>query len=436
MWGLEEGGAPGRRRCFPGGAAYPERVSNRPLTRKQVFRRRRIAVFSALVVVLGAGVYLPSAAVADVPDAVAAVSTPAVPSTPAAVPDFPDFGRGAIGAVGWDAPLAAAGDQTQFPIASITKVVTALVVLDAKPLGAGEPGPDITFTDEDVDTYYDVLAQDGSLQPVSAGLVLSERQTLETMLIPSANNYAISLARWAYGSEDAYLAAARTWLDGHGLTDTVVVDPNGLSPGNVSTPANLVQLGMLALADPTVAAVVATPTATEPGVGAFENTNKLLGVDGVDGIKTGTTDEAGACLLFSTDVTVGSHTVTLVGAILGAPDHDVLDQAVLALLASVTPGFEEVTLVTQGDEFASYSTEWGEKADAVAAKTESVLTWSDTPVTAEVTAKPVEAAAKGADVGSVVFAVGSQTITVPLELDARIDAPDFWWRVAHPPWTR
>ncbi|BDZ47071.1 D-alanyl-D-alanine carboxypeptidase family protein [Naasia aerilata] len=411
-------------------------MSNRPLTRKQVFRRRRITVFSALAVVLAAGVYLPTAAAADVPDAIAAVSAPAVPTTPAAVPDFPEFGRGAIGAVGWDAPLAAAGDQGRFPIASITKVVTALVVLDAKPLAAGESGPNLTFTDEDVETYDEELAQDGSIQPVRAGLVLSERQTLETMLIPSANNYAISLARWAFGSEDAYLAAARTWLDAHGLTDTVVVDASGLDPASVSTPANLVKLGMLALAEPTIAAVVATPSATEPGIGEFDNTNKLLGVDGVDGIKTGTTDEAGACLLFSTDVTVGSHTVTLVGAILGAPDHDVLNDAVLALLRSVTPGFQEVTLVTQGDEYASYATEWGEKADAVAAKTESVLTWSDTPVTAQVSVEPVEDASRGADVGSVVFTVGTQTVTVPLELDATIDAPDFWWRVAHPPWSR
>jgi D-alanyl-D-alanine carboxypeptidase (penicillin-binding protein 5/6) len=411
-------------------------VSNRPLTRKQVFRRRRIAVFGALAVLLTAGVYVPSAAAAGLPDAVPAVSTPKVVSGPAAVPDFPKFGIGAIGASGFDGVLAASGEQKAVPIASITKVVTALVVLDAKPLPAGQPGPDITFTQDDVKTYYDVLAQDGSLEPVRAGMVLSQRQTLETMLIPSANNYAVSLARWAYGSVDGYLAAARRWLDAHHLQDTVVVDPNGLSPGDVSTPANLVELGELALADPTLAQIVAMPSATEPAIGKIDNTNKLLGRDGVDGIKTGTTDEAGACLLFSTDVKVGEHSVTLVGVVLGAPDHTVLDQGVVALLDSVRPGFREVSLAKAGQRYATYRTRWGEKADAVAAADTTALTWSDTPVSAAVTAKPVQEGAKGTAVGSVVFTVGTQKVTVPLKLNATIDAPDLWWRVTNPPWSR
>src|SRR4051812_5821396 len=284
--------------------------------RQQVFRRRRITVFSGLAVVLAGAVYVPTAATADVPDAVAAVHAPAVAAPAAVVADFPDFGRGAIGAEGFDGVLATGGDQSAVPMASITKVVTALVVLDAKPLAAGEAGPDIPFTQADVDAYHQVIAQNGSVQPVTAGMVLTEREALETMLLPSANNYAISLARWAYGSVDGYLAAARTWLGAHGLTDTSVVDPNGLSTGDTSTPADLVELGQLAIAQPALAEIVSMRSATVPGVGKFGNTNKLLGRDGIDGIKTGTTDAAGACLLFSTDVKVGTSSVTLVGAVL------------------------------------------------------------------------------------------------------------------------
>lgn len=408
----------------------------RVTSRKRIYRRRRALVFGTLAVLLAGGVYVPTAAAADVPDAPAVIAAPDVPATEAVEPDFPDFGRGAIGAIGFDGVLASSGDQGPFPIASITKVVTALVVLDAKPLGAGEDGPDIEFTDADVQIYNDVLAQNGSLQPVSAGMVLTQRQTMETMLIPSANNYAESLARWAYGSRDAYLTAARAWLDSHQLTDTVVEDANGLSPSNRSTPADLVALGELALADPTVAAIVAMPAAVEPGLGTIENTNQLLGTSGVDGIKTGTTDEAGACLLFSTDIPVGGETVTVVGAILGAADHDVLDDAVVALLASVTPGFHEVPLVHKGDPYAEYSTEWGSEATAVAAESRSVLTWSDTPVTAEVSARPLESGAAGEDIGSVTFTVGDREYEVPLELDASLADPDLWWRVTNPPWAR
>jgi len=395
-----------------------------------------VAAGGVLAVLLAVGVYVPSAAGAELPQATVAVSTPQVAPGAAATLDFPDYGRGAIGASGIDGLLGTSGDQGRFPIASITKVVTALVVLDAKPLAAGEQGPDIRFTQSDVDAYYDVLAQDGSLEPVSAGLVLSQRQALETMLIPSANNYAISLARWAFGSEDAFLAAARTWLDAQGLTDTVLVDPNGLSAGDVSTPSDLVALGQLALASPTVASIVSMQSADEPGVGSFTNTNELLGMSGIDGIKTGTTDEAGACLLFSTDVTVGGQSVTLVGVILGAPDHDVLDEDVLDLLDSVTPGLHEVTLATAGDAYASYTTEWGETATAVATTTQTVLTWSDTPVTAAVNAEPVESAGKGDEVGEVTFTVGAKNFEVPLELSAPIDDPDLMWRLTNPPWTR
>ncbi|WP_210481443.1 D-alanyl-D-alanine carboxypeptidase family protein [Naasia sp. SYSU D00948] len=411
-------------------------MSKRPLTRKQVFRRRRIAVFGTLAVVAGAAVYVPAAAAAEIPEAVAAISAPAVAPQPAAVPDFPEYGRGAIGAVGFEGVLAASGEQGPFPMASITKVVTALVVLDAKPLAAGEQGPAIEFTQADIEAYNEVLAQNGSLQPVRPGLVLTQRQVLETVLIPSANNYAISLARWAYGSVDGYLAAARAWLDAHGLEDTTVVDTNGLSAGNTSTPADLVELGKLALAQPALAEIVALSASSAPGVGEFASTNKLLGTDGVDGIKTGTTEEAGACLLFSTDVQVGSSTVTLVGVILGAPTHPVLNQAVLALLDSVAPGFHEVTLATAGDEYARYTTEWGESADAVAAESATVLTWSDTPVTASVTTDPVEEAREGTQVGRAEFHVGDRTISVPLTLDETIDAPDLWWRVTNPPWAR
>ncbi|THG33139.1 D-alanyl-D-alanine carboxypeptidase family protein [Naasia lichenicola] len=418
----------------------PERTLRR---RRAIRRRRRIAVFSVLGVLLalliGTGVYLPAAASAAVPAALPTVTQPVLPAVdPVVSPVWPSFGRGAIGATGFDGVLASSGDQSAFPIASITKVVTAMVVLDAHPLAEGEDGPEIEFTSADVEILDEVLAQDGSWQAVEPGVVMSQREVMETMLIPSANNYAESLAVWAYGSVDAYLAAARAWLDGHGLTDTTVVDTNGLNAGDTSTPANLVALGQLALAQPAIAAIVVKQSAEEPYVGEIDNTNGLLGTSGIDGIKTGTTDEAGACLLFSTDVVVGAQSITVVGVILGAEDHDVLDAAVLDLLASVTPGFQELPLVTEGEAFASYETVWGETATAVSSETKSVLVWSgsDTTSTAAVTAEPLDEGTAGESVGQVDFTVGSQTVSVPLVLDAAIEEPDFEWRVMHPPWTR
>jgi D-alanyl-D-alanine carboxypeptidase (penicillin-binding protein 5/6) len=404
-----------------------------------VYRRRRIAALGGLAVVAAlvtGGVYVPTAATADLPDAVPVVAAPAVPAPAAAVPAFPSFGSGAIGAVGFDGVLAAAGDPGPVPIASITKVVTALVVLEARPLAAGEEGPEIAFTSEDVALYNEVLGRNGSVQPVRAGLVLSQREALETMLVPSAGNYAESLVRWAYGSEEAFVTAARSWLDAHGLVDTMIVEPTGISPENRSTLADLVELAKLALQNAAVAEIVALPTAEVDGVGALANTNKLLGTLGVDGIKTGTTEEAGACLLFAADFAVGSRTVTLVGVVLGGATHPLLNAGIAALIESVRPGFSEVTLTTAGEVYGSYTTEWGESAEAVATATETALVWSDTPVTATVQLDPLEEAPAGTDVGAVTATAGTTTVVVPLELDADLDAPDFWWRMSNPPWAR
>ncbi|MGO7983904.1 hypothetical protein ACC691_39370, partial [Rhizobium johnstonii] len=81
----------------------------------------------------------------------------------------------------------------------------------------------------------------------------------------------MSLATWAYGSTDAYLAAAATWLNAHGMTSTHVADTSGLSDSSVSTPTDLVTLAKLANADSTVSSIVSQKTAEIPGIGTIAN---------------------------------------------------------------------------------------------------------------------------------------------------------------------
>jgi D-alanyl-D-alanine carboxypeptidase (penicillin-binding protein 5/6) len=403
-----------------------------PLTRRQIYRRRRITFFTALFLVLAGLIYVLSAGFAPVRPAAAAVAEPAALTAPAAQPVWPGLGESAIGALGFPGVLASSGDQSAVPIASITKMVTALVVLEAKPLSGDEPGPSITFTDKDVDIYYDVIAENGSVAPVVAGMKLTEREAFTAMLLPSANNYSVSLAVWAYGSLDEYYAAATSWLQKNGLTGTVVADTSGLSPGSVSTPADLVAIGKLVLDNPALASIVALRSADLPTIGTVKNTNKLLGKHGIDGIKTGTTDEAGACLLFSADFEVAGKTITVVGAMLGAETHPQLNDAITALIESVKPGFQEVPLTAKGAVLGTYTTPWGQTAHAVAAKAESALVWSDTPIAAEIAARPVPLAGAGDTVGSVDFTVGSSTVSVPLVLDSALTDPGLGWRLAHP----
>jgi serine-type D-Ala-D-Ala carboxypeptidase (penicillin-binding protein 5/6) len=403
-----------------------------PLSRRQIYRRRRAAVIGGLALLLGAGVYLPMTLLAPIGDTTAVIApfTPPVETAPALA--FPGYGASAIGAVGFTGTLATAGAADALPIASITKIITALVVLDAHPIGLGETGPEITFTSKDVGFYNAALAKNGSVKTVRSGQVLTQRQIMELTLIASANNYAMSLATWAFGSEAAYVDAARAWLSAQGFTATTIVDATGLSPDDASTATELVAIAKLAIANPVIADITSTKSADEPGVGAIKNTNTLLGKDGVDGIKTGTLDEAGACLLFSADYDIGESTVTVVGVVLGAADHETLASNIQTLLASVVPGFHEVTLVSKGDVFGSYSTAWNDSAELTATESSTVVTWSDTPIAALVEAERITLVDSGDDVGAVTFTVGEQTIVVPLEVDATIDDPGPWWRLTHP----
>jgi D-alanyl-D-alanine carboxypeptidase (penicillin-binding protein 5/6) len=403
-----------------------------PLTRRQILRRRRVTVFGGLGVVLATAFYLPFTLLAPLSTSAAQVLPWKAPVTAAPTLDWPSYGASAIGAIDFPGILASSGSTDPLPIASISKVVTALVVLEHKPLGVDDPGPDISFTSADVKLYSSYLHRNGKVEPVHAGIVLSQRQVMELTLVASANNYAASLVNWAFGSEAAFLPVARSWLDAHGLKNTFMSDATGMSPENRATATDLVELGKIALADPIVSVLVDTAHISIPGVGEINNTNDLLGQAGVRGIKTGTLDEAGACLLFAADYQIGSTVVTVVGVMLGGADHPSLDRDIRTLLATAQSGFHEVALTAAGADYASYSTLWGDKSDVVATKNASVVIWADTPITLLVQAAPVTLEPAGTDVGSLSFSVGTRTIEVPLELKSGIEDPGVWWRLTHP----
>ncbi len=381
---------------------------------------------------LGVLFYLPMTLLAPLTPASAQMLSYTTPTPSAPKLIWPNYGASAIGAIGFPGTLASSGDTQPRSIASLSKVITTLVVLEKKPLAVGASGPVLTMTTKDVNYYIDALKLNGEVEPVRPGLTLTQFQVLNLVLVPSANNYADSLVHWAFGSQTAFLSAARTWLATHGLTHTTMLDASGLNPGNTSTTDDLIKLGKLALANPLVSQIIATKTIDIPGVGVLTNTNELLGIDGVEGIKTGTLAEAGACLLFAAKVPVGSHSVTVVGVILGGKDHVTVNQDVRALLASAVGGFHELKLAVQGQPFVNYTTKWGQKAQAVAAVNQAVTVWADTPVTAKVSLTPFQVQTSSSQVGQVDFTVGTQHIIVPLRLDAPLKDPGLWWRLANP----
>jgi len=406
----------------PGQQARPAR---RPLI------RRRIVVISAIAILSLLAVYLPLTLLAPLAPTSAQLVPFSASDRTAARTILPGYGASAVGAIGYPEAFATAGSTEPLPIASISKIVTSLVVLEVKPLSPGDSGPTITFTARDAALRAEYVALNGETKPLTAGTTISQLDLMRVTLVASANNYADALAVWAFGSRAAFEITVSAWLSSHGLDHTTIVEPTGINPGNVSTATDLVEIGKLALANPVVASIVSTESMTLAGVGSFANTNTLLGRLGVEGIKTGTLHGL-SNLLFAATFRYGGHAVTVVGAVIGGANHKAVDATVTTLLEGMKAGFHEITLAKKGEAFANFTTAWSQKARAVSSRTVSVLVWSNTRVTAVISVLPARAGGSRASIGSVTFTAGSQSVIVVLTLDHRLVGPGPWWRLSNP----
>jgi D-alanyl-D-alanine carboxypeptidase (penicillin-binding protein 5/6) len=210
-------------------------------------------------------------------------------------------------------------NQHAAPIASVAKVMTAYLVLLDHPLRLGEDGPTIALTAADVADTDRRRGQGESIVSVAAGERLTERQALEALLLPSANNIAAVLARWDAGSVERFAARMNATARSLGMTRTRYTDPSGYDDETVSTAADQVRLVDRAMRLPVFASIVATPSATLPVAGTVRNTNTLLGHDGFVGVKTGSTDAAGGCFAFRAIRWIGGRRTILTGVVLGQP---------------------------------------------------------------------------------------------------------------------
>jgi len=252
---------------------------------------------------------------------------------------WPAAGQAAVANVE-DGLLARSSDNEQLrPIASMTKVITALAIMEKQPFELGQAGQTYTITAEDIANMSAYIAEDGSVLPLLVGMELTQYQAMQRMLIASDNNMADILAERIFGSMDAYVSYAQDMLNRMGLSRTVVADASGFSPDTASTPSELVAIGIAALKNPVIAEIVAQPQVQIPE-GIITNTNQLLGADGVIGIKTGTTNEAGSCLLFAARYAAeDGQEVTIVGVIMGDTDATSLFSDSRKLLTSAKQGF-------------------------------------------------------------------------------------------------
>lgn len=357
--------------------------------------------------------------------------------------------QSAAGLVGSN-QVQTSGPDKPAPTASTAKIITALVVLEKKPLGIGQSGPSIMMTAADEESYRSYLARGGSVTPVKAGVALTEYQALQAVMLPSANNVADSLAIWAFGSLPEYRQAANDYLQRHKLNNTKVgSDASGLSADTVSTARDLVQLGKLALEEPVLVEIMKQPEATNyPVAGTIRNVNHLLGVDGINGIKTGNSDEAGGAFVGSAQIMINNQSKTLVTAILGGPNRPQVMRDSLLLIKSGSINFESVSIVQRGDRLGSYYLPWGGSVPVVAAASLEHTVWNGSQAEAKIRLASVSPPSTLSDVPFVHTAAANQTASgqpgqkvgkvsidgesVEAELAAKMPAPPIWWRLTHP----
>lgn len=361
--------------------------------------------------------------------ALAAVSTlPTEPTTMTTNLPWPVQGQAAIGAVGYGV-LAVHGSDAAIPTASIAKMMTALAVLKKYPLQLGQQGPTITLTKTDVDYFDTYFAEDGSLVKVAAGEKITEYQALEAMILPSANNMAESLAVWAYGSMDAYTTFVNNYAPTLGLKNAHFADASGFSPQTVASASDLVQLGIASLQNPVLAHIVDEKQASVPIAGVIPNVNWLLGNHGINGIKTGSTDQDGGVYLFSAPHTYpNGQTITLVGAIMGMKLLTQAFNASIPLLAQAQADFSPTAVLTAGQIVGHYTVPWDVDIDAVATKSLTLMAWQGRSVTPQITFRSLQAPfAKGTTVGTITTMLDpDQTITVVTKQAAT--TPHWYWR--------
>jgi D-alanyl-D-alanine carboxypeptidase (penicillin-binding protein 5/6) len=232
------------------------------------------------------------------------------------------------------------------PIASVAKVMTAYLVLKDDPLAPGEEGFSMEVTEADVEDFHRRVDSDQSVIPVEAGEGLSERQALEALMLPSANNVAVMLAVHEAGSIEAFAARMNEAAAELGMGRTNYTDPSGLDDATVSTAVDQLKLARAAMADPTFAEIVAMQSTVLPVAGEVTNFNGLVGHGGFVGIKTGSDEAAGGCLLFDKEIEVDGRTRTILGAVLGQRDGDLIQAALgsaKALGASVAVAMRRKT---------------------------------------------------------------------------------------------
>lgn len=345
---------------------------------------------------------------------------------------WPTEGQGAAEVEGVGS-LGTYGAQKPAPLASVAKTMTAYVILRDHPIKGKETGPEIEIDKKAAD---EAGAEFESTAAVKEGQTYTEKELLQLLMIPSANNVARRLARWDAGSEAAFVEKMNAAAKDLGMTDSTYTDPSGLESSTVSTPQDQLKLAKAVMQYDVFREIVNMPNLTVDGIpGQIENNNAIVLEPGVSGIKTGSSTPAGGNLLWSANTIIDGKERRILGIVMGAKDarllHDKLLLAIdysLKLIQAAQKDVTSAAVVKKGQVVGYIDDGLGGRTPVVADKELKAVGWPGLKVDLELTAggKALPHAGKAGDVvGQVSIGTGTGKVSAPVSLKTDLVEPGF-----------
>lgn len=313
------------------------------------------------------------------------------------------------------------GENQILPTASTTKMILALAVMREKPFELGQPSETITISAEDYNSYIWYYTHNGSTTAVRVGEEISEYDALMSLMLASSNNMADTLARWAFGSIDNYRAYATNMLGEWGIANTTLgEDASGYSETTTSTAADLAIIGVKVLENPVLAEIVNTKSYTVPIAGVIENSNKILGINNIIGVKTGYNgDSSGYCLV--SGYKEDQHIITV--ALLKAPTREASFSESLTIIDYLQQATPKTKLVEQ-DQIIGYYDSWWTGTVAIKADTDfSELAYKEADIRHD-----LKMSGKN---GILKFDINNQSYEAKVSADDYTESPSFIDKIKH-----
>ncbi|MFD3996774.1 D-alanyl-D-alanine carboxypeptidase family protein [Streptomyces sp. NPDC058583] len=345
---------------------------------------------------------------------------------------FPTEGQGAVEVEGVGS-MGTYGAQKPAPIASVTKTMTAYVILRDHPLKGSQKGPEIEIDQKAADQGK---AEHESTAAVQVGQTYSEKELLELLMIPSANNVARLLARWDAGSEAAFVEKMNAAAKDLGMTQSTYTDPSGLLDSTVSTPQDQLKLAKAVMQYDVFREIVNMPNVTVDGLpGRIENNNNILLKPGVSGIKTGSSTPAGGNLLWAANTVVDGQNRRILGIVMGAKDAEQLGEKLqlaidnsYKLIQQAQKDVTSAAVVRKGQVLGYIDDGLGGRTPVVATKELKAIGWPGLQVKLALTdgGKVVPHTGKAGDiVGQVSIGTGAGKVSSPVALQTDLAEPGF-----------